>query len=153
MLWYNYLYESTILQTNETQHYWKGNCLRSERWRRERVVLIKSLIYARWKETCLRLRLPNWAENVSWYHHLLLSSQFEHGYEPSYANTERKWEWVKFVGNVKFMWDSKRMFHFSKLLFLLLSTFKHQVGWKFSLICLHPICKICKNISLQAKIL
>ncbi len=50
MLWYNYLYENTIyLQTNKTQHYGKGKCSRSERWSRERVVLIKSLIYGRWK--------------------------------------------------------------------------------------------------------
>jgi len=32
------------LQTNETQHYGKGKCLRSRGWSRERVALIKSLI-------------------------------------------------------------------------------------------------------------
>jgi len=46
--------KTQCLQTNETQQYWKGKCLRSERWSRERVVLIKSLIYKRWKETRLR---------------------------------------------------------------------------------------------------
>ncbi len=46
--------ETQCLQANETQHYWKGKCLGSERWSRERVALIKSLIYARWKETRLR---------------------------------------------------------------------------------------------------
>jgi len=40
----------------------KGKCLRSERRSREREALIKSLIYARWKE--LRLR-PNRDEFVS----------------------------------------------------------------------------------------
>jgi len=55
------------LQTNETQHNWKGKCLRSDRWSRERVAIIKSLIYARWKRDVLEARLPNWAENVSWY--------------------------------------------------------------------------------------
>jgi len=46
--------KTQFLQTNETQHYGKGKCLRSKRWSRERVALIKSLIYARWKETRLR---------------------------------------------------------------------------------------------------
>jgi len=41
--------KTQCLQTNKTQHYWKGKCLS-----RERVALIKSLIYARWKETLLR---------------------------------------------------------------------------------------------------
>ncbi len=36
------------------QHYWKGKCLRSERWSRERVALIKSLIYVRCNEMHLR---------------------------------------------------------------------------------------------------
>ncbi len=38
----------------------------------ERVALIKSLIYARWKRVALEVQLPNWAENVSWYYILLL---------------------------------------------------------------------------------
>jgi len=46
--------KTQCLQTNEMQHYWKGKYLRSKRWSRERVALIKSLIYARCKETCLR---------------------------------------------------------------------------------------------------
>ncbi len=46
--------KTQYLLTNETQHYWKGKCLRSDRWSRERVALIKSLIYTRWKETRLR---------------------------------------------------------------------------------------------------
>jgi len=46
--------KTQCLQTNEIQHYLKGKCLRRERCSRERVALIKSLIYTRWKETCLR---------------------------------------------------------------------------------------------------
>ncbi len=46
--------KTQCFQTNETQHYWKGKSLRSERWSRERVALIKSLIYTRWLETSLR---------------------------------------------------------------------------------------------------
>jgi len=59
--------KTQCLKTNETQHYWKGKCLRSDRWSRERVAaLIKSLVYARWKRDALDARLPNRAENVSW---------------------------------------------------------------------------------------
>ncbi len=39
--------KTQCLQTNETQHSGKGQCLRSRGWSRERAVLIKSLIYAR----------------------------------------------------------------------------------------------------------
>jgi len=39
--------KAQCFQTNETQHYGKEKCLRSEGWSRERVALIKSLIYAR----------------------------------------------------------------------------------------------------------
>ncbi len=37
--------KTQCLQTNEMQHYWKGKCVRSKRWSRERVALIKSLIH------------------------------------------------------------------------------------------------------------
>jgi hypothetical protein len=65
--------KTQCIQTNEMQHYWKGKCLRSDRWSRERVVLIKSLIYKRWKWDTLEAQLPNLAENVSWY----LKSEFK----------------------------------------------------------------------------
>jgi len=66
--------KTQCLQTNETQHYGKGKCLRSEGWSRERVALIKSLIYARWKRDALEAWLPNRAENVSWYLQLFKNS-------------------------------------------------------------------------------
>jgi len=46
--------KTQCLQTNKKQNYWKGKCLRSKGWSRERIALIKSLIYVRWKETHLR---------------------------------------------------------------------------------------------------
>ncbi len=63
----NIYMKTQCLQTNETQHYWKGKCLRSKRWSRERVALIKSLIYARWKETRLKGDCQIDDKNVSWY--------------------------------------------------------------------------------------
>jgi len=59
--------KTQCLQTNEIQHNGKGKCLRSRRWSRERVALIKSLIYGRWKRDALEGQLPNRAENVNRY--------------------------------------------------------------------------------------
>jgi len=51
--------KAQCLQTNEMQHYGKGKCLRSKGWSRERIALIKSLIYARIKRDALEVQLPN----------------------------------------------------------------------------------------------
>ncbi len=58
--------KTQCLQTNEMQHYGKGRkMLEKQGWSRERVALIKSLIYARWKRDTLEAWLPNRDENVS----------------------------------------------------------------------------------------
>jgi len=57
--------KTQCLQTNEMQHYGKGTCLRSKGWSRERVALIKSLIFQDEKRDVLEALLLNRAENVS----------------------------------------------------------------------------------------
>jgi len=57
--------KTACLQTNEMQHYGKGEYLRSKGWSRERVALIKNLIYVRLKKTPLRHGCQIQAENVS----------------------------------------------------------------------------------------
>ncbi len=65
MLWYNYLNETQCLQTNEMQHHLGKESALGTGGGVERVVLIKSLIYARKKECAYSTGFPSSAENVS----------------------------------------------------------------------------------------
>ncbi len=50
LLWYNYLYKTQCLQTNEIQHCLGKESALGAGGGVERVALIKSLIHVRWKE-------------------------------------------------------------------------------------------------------
>jgi len=95
--------KTQCLQTNETQHYGKGKCLRSRGWSRERIVLTKSLILHEIEKRCA------WGAvaKSSWKCQLILISdgfvQIQSNF--NFSNLECQidcWIWLNLISMIKF---------------------------------------------------